>query len=109
MGDTLKTELNELIVNIENMIIKNQRKAHNQKYYAKHRLERLEKIKIKKECTLCHKQVSTSNMNRHMKGSNCINKDCIRKKRVSEIESLKNQIIELQSTVSKSKMLLKDE
>jgi hypothetical protein len=104
MEDTLKTDLNELIENIKNMNIKDQRKTQNQKYYAKHRLERLEKIKIKMECTLCHKQVSTSNMNRHMKGSNCINKDCIRKKRVSEIESLKNQITDL-----KSKMLLKDE
>jgi hypothetical protein len=104
MEDTLKTDLNELIENIKNMNIKDQRKTQNQKYYAKHRLERLEKIKIKMECTLCHKQVSTSNMNRHMKGSNCINKDCIRKKRVSEIQSLKNQITEL-----KSKMLLKDE
>jgi hypothetical protein len=45
-----------------------------------------------KECTLCHKQVSKSNMNRHMKGSNCINKDYIRKKRVTEIESLTNRI-----------------
>jgi hypothetical protein len=104
MEDTVTTDLNELIENIENMNIKDQRKIQNQKYYAKHRLERLEKIKIKMECTLCHKQVSISNMNRHMKGSNCVNKDCIRKKRVSEIQSLKNQITELQS-----KMLLKDE
>jgi septin family protein len=104
MEDTVKTDLKELIENILITNIKDQRKIHNQKYYAKHRLERLEKIKIKMECTLCHKQVSTSNMNRHMKGSNCVNKDCIRKKKVSEIESLKNQITEL-----KSKMLLKDE
>jgi hypothetical protein len=104
MENIITTDLIELIENIQNMNIKDQRKIHNQKYYAKHRLERLEKIKIKMECTLCHKQVSTSNMNRHMKGSNCINKDCIRKKRVSEIESLKNQITDL-----KSKMLLKDE
>jgi hypothetical protein len=104
MENIITTDLNELIENIKNMNIKDQRKTQNQKYYAKHRLERLEKIKIKMECTLCHKQVSTSNMNRHMKGSNCINKDCIRKKRVSEIESLKNQITDL-----KSKMLLKDE
>jgi septin family protein len=104
MEDTVTTDLKELIENILKTNIKDQRKTHNQKYYAKHRLERLEKIKIKMECTLCHKQVSTSNMNRHMKGSNCINKDCIRKKRVTEIQSLKNQITEL-----KSKMLLKDE
>jgi septin family protein len=84
--------------------IKELRKTQNQRYYAKHREERLEKRKAKMECTLCHKQVSISNMNRHMKGSNCINKDCIRKKRVTEIQSLKNQITELQS-----KMLLKDE
>jgi septin family protein len=103
MEDIITTDLNELIENILKTNIKDQRKTQNQKYYAKHRLERLEKIKIKMECTLCHKQVSTSNMNRHMKGSNCINKDCIRKKRVTEIQSLKNQITELK------KVLLKDE
>jgi septin family protein len=103
MEDIITTDLNELIENILKTNIKDQRKIQNQKYYAKHRLERLEKIKLKMECTLCHKQVSTSNMNRHMKGSNCINKDCIRKKRVTEIQSLKNQITELK------KVLLKDE
>jgi hypothetical protein len=42
-----------------------------------------------------------------MKGSNCINKDNIRKKRVTEIESLKNQITELQSKFTKMTKMTK--
>ena len=81
---------------------KERRKEQNQRYYAKHRAERLEKIKEKKECDLCHKLVSSSNMNRHQKGGSCLNKDCTRKKKVSEIQSLKNQINELKSKINKA-------
>jgi septin family protein len=86
MEDTVTTNLKELIENILITNIKELRKTQNQRYYAKHREERLEKIKAKMECTLCHKQVSISNMNRHIKRiKDCINKDSIRKNEVTEI------------------------
>ena len=81
---------------------KERRKEQNQRYYAKHRAERLENIKEKKEYNLCHKLVSSSNMNRHQKGGSCLNKDCTRKKKVSEIQSLKNQINELKSKLNEN-------
>ena len=83
---------------------KERRKEQNQRYYAKHRAERLENIKEKKEYNLCHKLVSSSNMNRHQKGGKCLNKDCTRKKKVSEIQSLKNQINELKSKLNENEL-----
>ena len=46
-------------------LAKERRKEQNQRYYAKHREERLKKIKVKKEYNLCHKLVSSSNVNIH--------------------------------------------
>ena len=62
------------------------------------------KMKEKKECDLCHKLVSSSNMNRHQKGGSCLNKGCTRKKKVSEIQSLKNQINELKSKLNENEL-----
>ena len=84
----MEIENNEIEVNKA----KERRKEQNQRYYAKHRAERLEKIKEKKECDLCHNLVSSSNINRHQKRGSCLNKQCVRIKKKSEIQTLKDQI-----------------
>ena len=43
-------------------------------------------------------------MNRHQKGGSCLKKDCTRKKKVSEIQSLKNQINELKSKLNENEL-----
>jgi hypothetical protein len=49
------------------------KKIYNLNYYNKHKSKILEKAKQIKQCELCGKSCSQSNMNRHKKGKSCIN------------------------------------
>lgn len=47
------------------------KKIYNMTYYKKNRLVVLETLKEKKECELCCKLISSSNMHRHKNSSAC--------------------------------------
>jgi len=50
------------------------KKGYNLKYYNKHKSKILEKAKEKKECDVCGKLCSQSNMSRHKKSKLCQSK-----------------------------------
>ena len=65
-----------------------ERKIYNEKYYTANKKSITEKLLVKVECPLCHKQISKANLERHKIGSSC-QKNATKIK--SEFDELKNK------------------
>ena len=62
---------------VNDFFVKEKKKGYNQTYYNKHKIDLLEKMKVKEPCHICDKLISKTNLRRHRR--KCDENRCVKR------------------------------